>query len=658
MQKVISHLSTYRGSPRLWFERLVIFREPDPEQLIRTIPFNPGLNLVWAREPAPGSAKGTRAAGHGVGKTSLCLLLRFCLGDTSKAIAELREELLADFPRGGVAAVLHLDGKAYTICRYFNLYKDGVALAGSDLDRLWQGDGEQTYKEFEQQLSDSMMASVLPRNIPETGQVIEWRHVLAWLTRDQGARFKSFFAWREGEGTGLSRSRQDPPIVMRAVLGLLEQGESDLMNRLATLEHELDAAQQETARLRQEPALIRRRMESELRAWAGQSDDLPIRTDDLFKNSVERELRDAERRATEKQAALDVKHEAVQKEIVNLRVEMAPVERQYERAKMAYELADAARRKDEAAYLAMAEKLVNLNNLSGQCEHGNVAFRECRYVLDERRRLQATDLKDGRDRKALERSMAEAATKASAALTNMNELDSVLQGLRKDVELRERRGRAIRMERETVAIGLERGKRLLSELERWERMAGSAEAQAAIERSVEKCAQLERDIDSTNAQLDSLRLHRTTREKELADIADLLTREIFSDEAFGTFEPRDENRPFHLSMRGGEAYRVLEVLLGDLACLLNSGAQNNAFPGFVIHDCPREADMSSGLYEDFLLMVARIQQEGYGENVPFQYIVTTTTPPPVFPDERYLCLTLDPSIDDGLLFKQRLMGVS
>jgi hypothetical protein len=136
---------------------------------------------------------------------------------------------------------------------------------------------------------------------------------------------------------------------------------------------------------------------------------------------------------------------------------------------------------------------------------------------------------------------------------------------------------------------------------------------------------------------------------------DRFTGELLSNDAFGAFDPRDENRPFRISMRGGEAYRVLEVLLGDIACLMESAGDGNAFPGLVIHDCPREADMSAGLYEGYLLLTDRLQKAfEVGANIPFQYIVTTTTPPPaeLIGSER-VCLLLDPSFDDGMLFKRR-----
>jgi hypothetical protein len=99
---------------------------------------------------------------------------------------------------------------------------------------------------------------------------------------------------------------------------------------------------------------------------------------------------------------------------------------------------------------------------------------------------------------------------------------------------------------------------------------------------------------------------------------------------------------------------VLEILVGDLVCLLDSSHPASAFPSLLIHDCPREADMGPRPYRDFLHLIERIEREAYGDAVPFQYIVTTTTPPPEsLQKEPYLRLTLDPSQDEGLLFGRR-----
>jgi hypothetical protein len=91
--------------------------------------------------------------------------------------------------------------------------------------------------------------------------------------------------------------------------------------------------------------------------------------------------------------------------------------------------------------------------------------------------------------------------------------------------------------------------------------------------------------------------------------------------------------------------------------MLDSARPESALPGLFMHDCPREADMSIGLYENFLALIGNLQETQYtGFDLPFQYIVTTTTPPPTELQNDTVCLTLDPSSEGGLLFCRRFVG--
>lgn len=656
MEQLTQHLPTDRSSPRLWFERLVIFSEPDEAHVLRTIPFHRGLNLVWAKEPAMGRASGTRAAGHGVGKTSLCLLLRFCLGEPSKAVAELRDELFSEFAQGGVIAVLHVDGQPFTLCRYFNSHKEGMACAGSVAD-IWECASEISDRAFLKKLADDMMSPVSPRNIPETNQAIEWKHVLAWISRDQGSRFKSFFAWREGEGAQLQRSRQDPPIVMRAVLGLLEQGESQLMTQLAVLEEKLEQTKKDAEALLQEPALIRRRIESSLRARDNLPSDLPIRVNDFFEDSVEQRIKAANEEATKRLAQWEVKQEEADQAVAELRANLKLLQGDHDTAQAEYNLADAARRGDEEAFQSIGAQLLKLKQLTSHCEEGNRPFSQCQYVQEEIGKLELASLRDARDKTNLQKAMAESVQRAGRVLTRKNGLKSkigVMTGQEKTLVAAQQK---IRMVKRTAELEANKWPALLDELDRWENTSGSAQAQAAIDASREKNAQIEQELNRVRTQLTVLQQDRSEREKALAQIADGLTRQLLPDGAVGAFDPRDEVRPFRLSMRGGEAYRVLEVLLGDVACMLDSARPESALPGLFIHDCPREADMSAGLYENFLALIGLLQKTQYADlALPFQYVVTTTTPPPTELQNDAVCLTLDPSSDEGLLFGRRFIG--
>jgi hypothetical protein len=78
----------------------------------------------------------------------------------------------------------------------------------------------------------------------------------------------------------------------------------------------------------------------------------------------------------------------------------------------------------------------------------------------------------------------------------------------------------------------------------------------------------------------------------------------------------------------GEAYETLAVLLADLALLVEGAVSEVHHPGILVHDSPREADLNVRIYER-MLEVATEMIEGlrHDGNTPFQYFVTTTTPP-------------------------------
>ena len=60
--------------PRLWVETLWLLDSLTTQQPLREIPLRRGLNLIV-------SPPGKGSAGHGVGKTAFCQLLRFVLDD-------------------------------------------------------------------------------------------------------------------------------------------------------------------------------------------------------------------------------------------------------------------------------------------------------------------------------------------------------------------------------------------------------------------------------------------------------------------------------------------------------------------------------------------------------------------------------------------------
>jgi hypothetical protein len=101
----------------------------------------------------------------------------------------------------------------------------------------------------------------------------------------------------------------------------------------------------------------------------------------------------------------------------------------------------------------------------------------------------------------------------------------------------------------------------------------------------------------------------------------------------------------------GDAYTVLEILLGDLACADDGANGGGAHPGLLIFDCPREREMSSHLYDRFLTLVDDVCKAAPG----LQVILTTTTPPPgQLREPPTRIIKLSHASDDDLLLKRRV----
>ena len=105
------------------------------------------------------------------------------------------------------------------------------------------------------------------------------------------------------------------------------------------------------------------------------------------------------------------------------------------------------------------------------------------------------------------------------------------------------------------------------------------------------------------------------------------------------------------------AIETLKILAFDLAALI-SGIEGRGFhPRLLIHDGPREADMAADLYQKLFLLVRELEIAFGKSGTPsFQYIVTTTEPPPEdmqLPPWR-IEPVLDASTKDGRLFREDL----
>lgn len=641
-----------RDLPRLWVERVWLLESREPLTITREVALRPGVNVVWAREPGSDSGSGLASAGHGVGKTSFCLLLRYLLGDEATAITVLREKAAANFPKGGVAAKVHIDGVTWLVYRPYGAYSHPLAKMGEPLEGLFNGLLEGDFQSYLSSLHAAFIGNLPAQTLPGTNQGLEWRHLLAWCIREQRTRFDGFFHWREGDGLGFRRSRQDPPLFVSSVLGILDTEADRLIREVEDTQADWLRIQQQIPELEKQPIFALEILEKRLRMQVGAGEDEPI-FESIVNDSVESRVSDAIEAAQKSESDGSREIEAAEEAMAPLLVKQAALQSELARLELERGLAKSLVDANEAEYLRITSALDELERLAGQCKHGLVEFSECHHVKNRRStvslpwRMDAQSAKNAIPKRQAQLDLAMAAVQtANDALADQTGRVRNQRAIASRAQVKSTSGilRQDQLKQQWEELKLQRQQRALG--------VDSAE----LVRVKGQAMVLEAKLDRKKAALVKRKQLQSARVDALKAVTLTVAERLLGEAGYGRFVPDSDHRPFELS-RGGEAYQVLEVLLGDLTCLLDAATSDgNHHPGFLVHDCPREADMSAILYKSFLMTAMEADEQlSCGAAAPFQYIVTTTSPPPlelcVAP---YLALELLPGNDEHLLFRRQL----
>lgn len=641
-----------RTQPRLWVETMWLVESREPLVLTRTIDLHAGLNIVWAKESASNDASGLASAGHGVGKTSLCLLLRYVLGDDAPAIATLRSKAAGSFPKGGVAARVQVDGNVWLVFRPYGLYSHSMAAQCDALDPLLDGTVTNDFDGYGRALEQFSIGRLAARSLPGTNQPLEWRHLLAWCIREQRTRFDGFYHWREGEGLGFKRSRRDPPLLVGSVLGLVDQALDQLLRDIEVRQKQVDLCKERIPELERAPAFALAHADRQLRLRVQAEEDEPVfatTVSESVESRVQAALRKAELDEGRWEREAEQADEALAKELVRLHEltkarDLAKVENE-----MAKSLVD-AKQEDFERLSKVRDRLAGLE---GRCEPGNIEFSECEHVQKNKTAVNMHWFQDGKQATA-DASLFAARYQASAvafdkAEKSVSDQENLIS--RKRPELHRLRVRIATSESTRTFL-----KQSWDELQvkHTQRNQGGDTAELIAARK--QLQEFGSALDSLRAAEVSQRSQQSLRVDAIKALTATVSTRLLGAVGYARFVPGHEVRPFEVA-RGGEAYQVLEVLLGDIVCLLDSAvSEASNHPGFLVHDCPREADMSELLYREFFLAAAEAAgQLGEDGMAPFQFIVTTTSPPPEeLSGAPHVVLELAPGADESLLFKRQL----
>jgi hypothetical protein len=621
--------------PALWVARLLILREPRLEEgaVIRDLRLRRGLNILWAPPLAiTGESRlfDGRLTGHTAGKTTFCRLLRYLLGEERFGTARGQERIRARVPEGWVVGEVFLRGKPWIIGRPFALGVHPFAAPVASVEEALSARGP--YQEFQSALEAAIVAPIGVKTQTLTKKPFDWPLLLTWLTRDQEARFAHLVGFRDPSSESGSPS---PPMgeryaIVRAVLELMSDEESELAQRNEALGEQRKQLEASLPILRARAAEDRRRLAQLLGLGASEGYAGPLFAARLSAVVAERH------------AALDrVEAARRAKEVAAEEARRAWAEAAEERGACRARLAEIE--------IAKAAQGALRSPAPGYC---NVPLslaeaQGCPLAVEARRLRRPADSEGERPREvtpAFEQAEAAARQAMEEASAAQEELHRRYVGL--EAALQEEKERSAR----------ERAAK--EELDRLKGHAADAEEALLMNE-----AQLTETAKAAQ-QLSERRSARKREQKEalgrLSERFGYVVQALLGRRLGGEVEVSGGQIALHVAEHGereGAAMETIKILAFDLAALTLGIEGQGSFPGFLLHDGPREADMDQGIYERLFLYAVEELEEAFGGvagvgEPAFQYIVTTTAPPPrrLARAPWVLKPKLDASVPEGRLF--------
>lgn len=614
-------LNAERSDPRLWVETVWLVESTAPYKVTRTISLRRGVNIVWARPAAGEGPVQMSRSGHGVGKSAFCQLLRYVLLDSDWADEPLREELKFRFSGGGVAALVHVRGESWTVYLPYVPQQTRRALRGVELEALFSEGAANEFERYKQAIQDGLIEDLPIKHLPVDGQKIAWQHILPWCIRDQGGRFTDFFRWRSGRGVHLQLRAQSPPTLVKIVLGVLQ--DTGAHHDEARHAAEIERLRRSAEGLKAKSAFLKAHAEEGLRRLLGLMSDTPFTRSDMLdtEKSVEERVELELRNIDAEEARLLAQADRIETRGIALRARWNEAWSGRRWARYCYRQQRATLNQVPLALERLRAERQALQPPAGDCRYGGIPFSQCSFIQEHTRTPRLENA-------AKARSMAEEVEEARKLLPQYREqFKSVLLDLLKMRESRRRLNgeRADLLRAAVVARSLRQ--RIAGTFDEYRRQRDMLDGKIVDSELTEIESENRAAESAWKSAQSALRVQEAAiheRARQLTATANRLAQAVFDDgEAFARFLPASDKRLFELGPREAEAFRVLEILIADLACLLDSCRLQSHHPGLLVHDSPREAELSDATFYRLMEVLCEIAAE-WGEAAPFQYIVTTT----------------------------------
>lgn len=603
-------------APVVWVRRLVIVEAMQSKSKpIRDIEFRRGLNIIATTEP---SSRERRPVGHNVGKTLLTRLIRYCLGETHFASESTRKAIAAVYPGGYVFAEIVLDGKSWVVARPIGADKssDAWCLQTDSWQTLNAAtEGYQAYSAFADLLNKTLTDHYGEFELPNVDKPAVWLNLLAWLSRDQYCRYRNPIEWRSAT-TGSNNpelSPEDSSLLIRMVMDVLDRTERQLAidHKRLLDEHSTQLAKLKTmeSSLSRDREFLKRRLET----------DEDLLDDDLFSDAAKKCVESEKSTRSKKLEDLRQDEELKELDLSRGKAEEAWVrlDQDLKRYAAVQKLKqDELRGKEEEVGRDITDSfsalLIPCEYPEERCDAKQRLRNpgQCNPLIQQRIDLLKDELTD------IDRSLGQLKIELDQQEAKRDAAKAAFDKYKAKLDNR------ITEETESLtAINL-----LIKEVEAYVEKLNQVRKQSKTVQSLERQIEQSRDSHAT------ARGRVAGKRKRLNDHFNRVLAGLVGDDTQGTID--FDMKGIHLRLadrqaQQGEGLATAELVLSlDLACLSAGICGLGTHPRFLIHDSPREGDLELHIYHRLFEFILELER-AFGKREPsFQYIVTTTTPPP------------------------------
>lgn len=637
--------------PAIWIKELRFLSEcsPHAEEKCK-IELRRGLNVVWAKpfDAEAASSEGAAMAGHAAGKTTFCRMLRYALGEPHFANEVVTHSIRDQFPQGCVCAEILVEGEQWSVCRPVSSGYHPKCMQNGDIDQLLKDEGW-AYEEFrdrlEQLASSIMRAPVLPNDV-EMG----FQHILPWLSRDQEAGYRDLTEWRDKSSNAKNpfERQDDQYFCMRSLLSLISDEEIGLVKERDEANRKMEEARTSSAKRIARQEIEHDRLFSEAEGLIDFS---------LLELSISELLKSLEET----------------RELIILADEESPMlkaaEKKYRGVSVALELAvrDLKMFKEVALENRQRYRMQQAKDAQNDQEYQRIerearrhpGRKYCAQPLEVARAegcpLCQAELMDFSSERELQKEQSQAdrfKKNLELAEENVKQQRSVVDGARTD----ERKARAhYDSLRKAYQGEIKKNRDKYSDCDRLIRDLKAFEKSAEqLEQEMNNKDRLADQIGGLTGRIAAYRVQAKRQLGAFSASYNRLLREVLGAAVTGSVKLHGTSFRAKAEYNGeltSAAIESLKTILFDLTAIVFALNGNAKHPCFLIHDGPRAADLDSWLYKKIFNLMYDLEQRS---NCSFQYIITTTEPPPTKLQEKpWLVETLDASTPKG-----RLLGVN